>query len=163
MASDQWGVPDHTRPLTHSPPNPTPPYVPPPMDSGGGGWGAPSGGLPGPVSGGPADGTTGGLAAYGGRAGPSRKSLWLAIPLTLVLGPLGLFYVGILSGIAGIIIVPWAVRTVALGAALSTGGGLGAVEFVGIATAWLICVPCAIVGVLLRNAKVDRLSREGGA
>jgi hypothetical protein len=158
MASDQWGMPDHTRPLTHSPPNPTPPYVPPPMDGGGGGWGAPSGGFSGPVSGGGAGAAPDGVG-YVGPVGPSRKSLWLAIPLTLFLGPFGLFYIGILSGIAGLIIVPWAVRTVALGAALSTGGGLGGVEFVGIATAWLICVPWAIAGVLLRNAKVDRLSR----
>jgi hypothetical protein len=143
MSDNPWETPRHDRPISHAPVNPTPPYVPPAM-GGDQGW-------------------SGAGFAYGGGAAPGagmpvRKSLWLAIPLAVFLGPLGLFYVGILSGIAALVMVPVVVRTVAFSAALSMGGGVKSVELIGVATAWLICVPWAVIGVKLRNAKVDRLA-----
>jgi len=61
-------------------PNPTAAYVPPPMAS----YQAPA-----PI--------VGGATSYGGgyvpvASGPTRKRYWLAMILTLVFGPIGLFY-----------------------------------------------------------------------
>jgi hypothetical protein len=143
MSDNPWETPRHDRPMTHAPVNPTPPYVPPAgttqNDSGWSGAGF---------------GYAGMAADTAGQ--PTRKSLWVAIPLVVFLGPLGLFYIGILSGIAGLIVVPVAVRTVAFNVALSVGGGRSMIEAVGIATAWIICIPWAAVGVARRNAKVSR-------
>jgi len=60
-------------------PNPTPAYVPPPMPS----YDAPAHGSPGPVAGG------GGFVGY---SGPRRKGYVVALILTFLFGPLGLFY-----------------------------------------------------------------------
>jgi hypothetical protein len=65
-------------------PNPTPAYVPPPSS---GGWEAPA---PTPSYGGGYSG--GGPATYSGPTKARKKSYVLALILTAVFGPLGLFY-----------------------------------------------------------------------
>jgi hypothetical protein len=65
-------------------PNPTPAYVPPASS----GWDAPATSSS-PAYGGGYSGSGGGFAGY---SGPYRKSYILAIILTCLFGPLGLFY-----------------------------------------------------------------------
>jgi hypothetical protein len=79
-----------------------------------------------------------------------RKSIPLAIAFAL-LGPLGLFYVSILHGIAALIVVPIVVRTLATGLA---GGHPDSLVTIAVVLCWCITVPWAVVAARRRNARI---------
>jgi hypothetical protein len=147
--SERFGVPDHApqHAPDHAQQNPTSstPYA----NIGGGGW-APSaystpvytGGGSGPV--------------WTGPYVRPKRSLAIGIVLATILGPFGLFYVNILSGIAALFILPPVVRTLAAMYAISTHGGIAAVYRVAIPILWCITIPWAIIGIKIRNVRVDR-------
>jgi len=81
-----------------------------------------------------------------------RKSLPLAIALAL-LGPLGLFYISFLNGVAGLIVVSFVARALALILAPAFGGGEAAAVRVGIFVCWLITIPWAVVAAKRHNAR----------
>jgi len=81
-----------------------------------------------------------------------RKSVPLAAVLGLM-GPLGLFYVSFLHGVAALVVVPFFARTVAAVAAQAVGAGPDVVVTVAIVVCWLITVPWAILAARRRNAR----------
>jgi hypothetical protein len=112
--SERFGIADHDAQLPgHAPQNPTPSD---PV-GGAGGFDFPAYNPP-AYAGAPAGSYAGTpVGSYAGTsAGPyvrPKRSLILAVVLATVLGPLGLFYVNILSGIAALVIVPVVVRHLA--------------------------------------------------
>jgi len=74
----------------------------------------------------------------GGSIGRSKRSIPIAILLAVVLGPLGLFYVNIASGIIALIAIPVVVRSLAFAAAAIVGGGLGTVGTIAVPILWCI-------------------------
>jgi hypothetical protein len=81
-----------------------------------------------------------------------RKSVPLAIALAL-LGPLGLFYISFLNGVAGLIVVSFVAHALAVALAPVFGGGEAAAVRVGIFVCWLITIPWAIVAAKRHNAR----------
>lgn len=151
--SERFGIPDHApqHAPDHAQQNPTPstPYA---NIGGGGGWDVPA--YSGPVYTGGGGG--GGGAVWSGPYVRPKRSLVVGIILATILGPLGLFYVNILSGIAALIVIPPAVRTLAAMYAISTHGGLATVYRVAVPILWGISIPWAIIGITIRNARIDR-------
>ena len=143
--SERFGIPDHApqHAPDHALQNPTPSD---PVSYMGGGD-VPSYGSPPAYAG----GWGGGTVSYG----RPKRSLPLAIVLA-VFGPLGLFYVNILSGIAALIIIPVVVRFIAFTIAISSRGDMSTVYKVAVPIMWCITIPWSIVGVKIRNARIDR-------
>jgi hypothetical protein len=56
-----------------------------------------------------------------------RRSVPLAILLAFLLGPLGLFYVSLLNGIAALVVLPFVVRSLAFAIAAALHGGMNMV------------------------------------
>jgi hypothetical protein len=83
-----------------------------------------------------------------------RKSIPLAIALAFI-GPLGLFYVSILHGVAALIVVSVVVRPLAIGLAGAVGGTHDSVVTIAIVLCWCITVPWAILAARRRNARLD--------
>lgn len=81
-----------------------------------------------------------------------RKSVPLAIALAF-LGPLGLFYISFLNGVAGLIVVSSVARALAMAVAPVFGGGEDATVRVGIFVCWLITIPWAFVAARRHNAR----------
>lgn len=111
----------------------------------------------------PAAGTSpGGMAALRGqpsgfarlvlKTALGRKSVPLAIALAL-LGPLGLFYISFLNGVAGLIVVSFVAHALAVALAPVFGGGEAAAVRVGIFFCWLITIPWAVVAAKRHNAR----------
>ena len=155
--SERFGIPDHHTQLPdHALNNPTPSD---PV----GGMGSfefpPSGppayaGIPaGSYTGTPAGSYAGTSAGHYVRP---KRSMILAIVLATVFGPLGLFYVNILSGIAALVIIPVVVRSLAFTIALGSGGDMNTVYRVAVPIMWCITIPWSIIGVKIRNARIDR-------
>jgi hypothetical protein len=84
-----------------------------------------------------------------------RKSLVLAVVLATVFGPLGLFYVSFLNGLAALLILPPVVRGLAGAIASSVGADITTVA---IPILWCFTIPWSIVGARWRNRKIDRLA-----
>jgi hypothetical protein len=156
---------DHRLPRHDRPPEPWLPHPgtpeagsPPPMRLGGGGdaWPQPAArtegpawtGPPGPLPVLPPDANFIARFAVGLLAG--RKSIPLAIAFALI-GPLGLFYISILHGIAALVVIPIVVRTLATGLA---GGRPDSVVTIAVVLCWCITVPWAIVAARRRNARI---------
>ena len=88
MSSYPWGPHGPQSDPNSVTPNPTPAYVPPPSSSG---WDDSTATAPQPSYGGGGGGGSYG-GGYAGPSGPRRKSYVLAVILSAVFGPLGLFY-----------------------------------------------------------------------
>jgi len=147
--NERFGIPDHSpqHAPDHSLHNPTPSTPFPNLGgSDAGAW--------------PAQATGGG--GYAGPVGPyvrPRRSVVIAVILAFLLGPFGLFYVNILSGIAALFILPPVVRALAVQWALLHGGGMNTVYQVAVPILWGIAIPWAIIGVKIRNARIARAAR----
>jgi len=147
--SERFGIPDHDTQLPdHAPQNPTPSD---PV-GGMGGFEFPSYSPP-AYAGAPA-GSYAGIPA-GSYVRPKR-SMILAVVLATIFGPLGLFYVNILSGIAALAIIPFVVRALAFTVALKSGGDMNTVYRVAVPILWCITIPWSIIGVKIRNWRIDR-------
>lgn len=85
-----------------------------------------------------------------------RRSVPLAILLAFLLGPLGLFYVSLLNGIAALIVLPYVVRSLAFAIAAVLHGGMNMVYTVAVPILWCLAVPWAIIGMKIRNARIGR-------
>jgi hypothetical protein len=161
--SNYWGPPRHDLPLTHAPPNPTSSYQDPGL-GGGANWGTPinTGTSFGNTSG--HSGATGGVSVgYVNPTGPlprGRRSPWVAAVLTLLFGPFGLFYVGILTGIVALIVLPFLVTALAFAISSQRGAGLDSVASIAVPILWAIAIPWAIVGVKIRNARIERAATK---
>ena len=81
-----------------------------------------------------------------------RKSIPVAVAFSL-LGPLGLFYVSFLNGVAGLIVVPYAARTLGLGLANAIGASHDTGVTMAVIVCWLITVPWSIIAARRRNAQ----------
>lgn len=81
-----------------------------------------------------------------------RKSIPVAIGLAL-LGPVGLFYISLLNGVAALVIVSFVAHALALALAPAFGGGEDAAVRVGIFVCWLITVPWAVIAARRHNAR----------
>lgn len=151
--SERFGIPDHDTQLPdHALKNPTP------SDPVGG-----MGSFEFPTYGPPAYAGAPAGSYAGTPTGPyirHKRSMILAVVLATVFGPLGLFYVNILNGIAAMVIVPVVVRALAFTIALGSGGGMNTVYLVAVAIMWCITVPWSIVGVKIRNGRIDRAQRQ---
>ncbi len=151
--NDYWGPPRHDLPPVHAMPNPTNPYQDPGI-GGGNDWSqstSASSGAP----------YAGGGYANGVHIGdftPRRTSLPHAIALAFLFGPLGLFYISILNGIAGLIALPTIVRPTVLAVAGVFHRWPNAIDIVLIPVLWAIFIPWAIIATKIRNA---RFNREG--
>jgi hypothetical protein len=84
---------------------------------------------------------------------PRRKSFVTAIVLAMVLGPLGLFYVGFLNGVVALFVVVPLARWLGLGVVAALGGRVAPLMVV-IPIMWCITVPWAVIGVPWRNKKL---------
>ena len=82
-----------------------------------------------------------------------RKSIPLAVVLAF-LGPLGLFYVSILHGVAALIVVSVVVRPIAIAISSAFGGQGDALSAVAVVLCWCITVPWAIFAARRRNARI---------
>lgn len=142
----RFGMPSHTDPPVHAPLNPTEPYRPPPAEPS---WQP----MRTPVS-----GPTPGAAVpfvYGASSGPRRKSMWIAVVLAVVLGPLGLFYVGLWNGIAALVVLPAAIPYVLARIAAATGGNYQEmISTVGVPLIWCFTVPWALIATAVRNSRI---------
>lgn len=148
--SERFGIPDHApqHAPDHALQNPTPADPVSNM----GGWDVPSYGAPTTYAGG-----------WGGSSGPyvrPKRSVILAVVLATVLGPLGLFYVNILSGIAALIFIPVAVRAIALVIVLVHGADINTLYKLAVPIMWCITIPWSIIGVKIRNARIDRAAAK---
>jgi hypothetical protein len=81
-----------------------------------------------------------------------RKSIPVAMGLAL-LGPVGLFYISFLNGVAGLIIVSFVAHALAVTLVPAFGGGEDAAVRVGIFFCWLITVPWAVIAARRQNAR----------
>ena len=156
--SERFGIPDHDTQLPdHAPQNPTPSD---PV-GGTGGFEFPSYSPPPAYAGAPAGSYAGApVRSYAGIPSGSylrpKRSVILAVVLATILGPLGLFYVNILSGIAALAILPFVVRALAFTVALKSGGDMNTVYRVAVPILWCITIPWSIIGVKIRNWRIDR-------
>jgi hypothetical protein len=141
--SNPWEVPDHTNPIGHHVPNPTPQGEPAPLLGGGGDWSTPTP-TPAPI-------VTGGAYPGNWRMGPSRKAMWLAILLAVLLGPFGLFYVSFLNGVAALVVLPVIVQFIVKTLIASRGARIDTILAPLI---WGFTVPWAIIATLRHNAKI---------
>ena len=150
--SNPWEAPDHTNPVFgpqhHAPPNPTAPSSDPGLlgaGTGGGEW------RPAPVTQDPR------LAAEYA----NYRFLWVAVLLAVCLGPIGVFYVGLLNGVAASLLVLGAGRTLFGAVAAATGSRLDDATAIalGLTVIWGISIPWAIIGTKVRNAR--RAQRQG--
>ena len=85
--------------------------------------------------------------------------LLLLIPLAVVLaflGPLGLFYVSILPGVAALIVVSVVVRPIAIAISSALGGQGDSLSAVAVVLCWCITVPWAIFAARRRNARIAK-------
>jgi uncharacterized membrane protein len=149
--TERFGIPDHApqHAPDHALQNPTP------SGGGMGGWDTGSDSLP--SGGGNSGGYGGGGGYYGGGAYVRpKRSLIVAVILASLLGPLGLFYVNILTGIAALFILPPVVRFIAFSVAIAVGGNMDTVFKVAVPTLWIIAIPWAIIGVKVRNWRIDK-------
>ena len=159
--SERFGIPDHApqHAPDHAPQNPTPQ----------GSWGeipnwstptSPSGYSGGAAASAPSSGPSGygGGTVASGAAIQLRKSTVLAVVLATVLGPLGLFYVSFLNGVAALIILPPLVRWLAVAVASGVGGNMETVRNVAIPILWCFTIPWAVIGTSRRNRKIDGLN-----
>jgi hypothetical protein len=159
--SERFGIADHDAQLPgHAPENPTPSY---PV-GGAGGFDFPAYNPP-TYAGAPGGSYAGApVGSYAGTsAGPyvrPKRSMILAVVLATVFGPLGLFYVNILSGIAALVIIPVVVRTLAFMIALGSGGDMNTVYRVAVPILWCITIPWSMIGVKVRNARIDRAQHQ---
>jgi len=145
--NDYWGPPRHDLPPAHALPNPTDPYQHQGIGGGQGEWSPPgNGGAP----------VYSGAPVVLGSGGRSKRSIPIAILLALLLGPLGLFYVNLLSGIAALTILPLVLPKLIFATAAAVGGGTHTVDIVLLPVLWSVCIPWAIIGVKIRNARIDR-------
>jgi hypothetical protein len=138
--NNPWEAPRHDNPLWHSKPNPTPLSESAPLGDAAGGseWQAPA-------------------ATSGGYAGPvfsGYKFMWLSVALSLIFGPLGLFYVSLLNGLAALMVVSTFVPSVAIPLAGLMGGGRELAGTIGIPIAWCLTVPWAIIATKRHNARL---------
>src|SRR5438132_3688374 len=110
--SERFGIPDHSpqHAPDHALQNPTSQ----------GSWGQPAADSGWPSTPTPSYGGGGVSTSLG--TGDPRGSLKVAIFLALVLGPLGLFYVSFLNGVAAFILVIPTVRWLAVPTAFALGG-----------------------------------------
>ena len=137
--SDPWRMPNHTDPIQHAPRGTTDPDpVVVHIDESG------SSAVPLPR-----------FNANGGYR-PRRRLMPLAVFLAIVLGPLGLFYVNVLSGVAALIVLPFIVRGLAGMVSWMIGGSIETMYTVAVPILWCFTVPWAIIGVRLRNARIAR-------
>jgi hypothetical protein len=81
-----------------------------------------------------------------------RKSIPVAIGFA-VLGPLGLFYVSFLNGVAALLVVPIAIRALAFGSGRTLGAGEDGVTLA-VILCWCITIPWAIIAARRRNARL---------
>jgi hypothetical protein len=154
--SNYWGPPRHDLPLTHATPNPTDSYRDPGL-GGGGNWSTP---VNTSYGGSVGSGTVGAGSGIGGSLGPAKRSALVAALLAFFLGPLGLFYVGVLHGIAALIALPFVVRFLAFAIAIAIGGGPDTVFTIAVPILWCIAIPWAIIGVKIRNARIERAASQ---
>jgi hypothetical protein len=135
-----WEAPRHDNPLWHSKPNPTPVSEALPLgDTAGSSESlAPSSGS----------------AGYAGPAFSGYKFMWLSVALSVIFGPLGLFYVSFLNGLAALGVVSAVVPSLALPLAALMGGGRELAGTIGIPIAWCVTVPWAIIATRRHNAKL---------
>lgn len=84
---------------------------------------------------------------------PRRKSFITAIVLAMLFGPLGLFYVSFLNGVAALFVVVPLTRWLAFGIVAALGGRVEPLTVV-IPIMWCITVPWAVIGVPWRNKKL---------
>jgi len=142
--SERFGIPDHDAQIPdHALQNPTP------SDPVGG-----MGGFQVPAYSPPI--YAGGMAGTYGTYIPRKmlkRSMTLAVVLATVLGPLGLFYVNILNGIAALVIVPTVIRHLAFFIGLRPGGDMSTLTILLIM--WCITVPWSIVGVKIHNGRIQ--------
>jgi hypothetical protein len=148
--NERFGIPDHSpqHAPDHSLHNPTPSSAFPNIG------GSDAGAWPAPASGG---------GGYAGPVGPyvrPKRSVVIAVVLAFLLGPLGLFYVNILSGIAALLLLPPVVRALAFQWALAHGTGLDGVYQAAVPILWCIAIPWAVIGVKIRNARIARAARD---
>ena len=138
----RFGIPDHTNPPVHAPLNPTDPYRPPPPEPQ---WQ--------PVSRPPGGGAT--TVVFTGPVTPARKSLWVAALLALLLGPLGLFYVGVWHGLAALVLLPVALPALLREIAAHQGVSYPSlIPTLGLPLAWIILIGWALVAARIRNARI---------
>ena len=151
--SERFGIPDHSpqHAPDHSLQNPTP-QGSWGQDTGGSDW--PSSAAPGPSYAAPGHGG-GGSYSPGVSIVDPRKSIKAAIILAMVFGPLGLFYVSFLNGVAATLVVVPIAREVALAVTPRLGGGVDRLV-IAVAMMWSLTVPWAIIGANWRNRKLDR-------
>jgi hypothetical protein len=152
-------LPRHDRPPETWLPHPgTPDVVPPaPMLLGGGDSAAPQPAGPGwtglpPGFKLPPDASPFARFVVGFLSG--RKSIPLAIALAFI-GPLGLFYISILHGVAALIVVSTVVRPIASVITAVVGGNADSLVTIAIVVCWCITVPWAILAARRRNARLD--------
>ena len=153
--TERFGMPDHSpqHAPDHAPQSTTPQ----------GGWGTgPGWGDDAPPSA-PSYTGSGGVGggagvSFGGPAAPSKRSVLWTAGFALVFGPLGLFYVGFLHGVAALIVTWTVLRSAALLVGALTRGGIEPFPAL-IAMIWCTMIPWAVVGATLRNRKLDRRAR----
>jgi hypothetical protein len=80
--------------------------------------------------------------------------MWLSVALSVIFGPLGLFYVSFLNGLAALGVVSAVVPSLALPLAALMGGGRESAGTIGIPIAWCVTVPWAIIATRRHNAKL---------
>jgi hypothetical protein len=93
---------------------------------------------------------------------PRKRLMPLAVFLAIMLGPIGLFYVNFLSGVAALIVLPFVVPGLARIVVWIVGGGADAVYAIAVPILWCFTVPWAVIGVRIRNARIDREESKGG-
>jgi hypothetical protein len=148
MSEDRFGMPDHAP--RHDQPLQSTTAQGSWANIGGGGdaWPAPSA-----PSG---SGYAGGGATYVSSANvplDPRKSVVFTVVLSMLFGPLGLFYVGIMHGVVALFTVIPIARTIGIPIAIALG--VDPVYTV-VAVIWCITVPWAVVGITRRNRKYAR-------
>lgn len=143
--SERFGIPDHApqHAPDHAAQNPTPQ----------GSWGQSTAAADTdwPPSQAPAGGSGCSYAPIS--LAPSRKSIKVAILLAMVLGPLGLFNVSFLNGVAALFVVVPLTRWLALVVVAALGGRIEPLAVV-LPIMWCITVPWAVIGVRRRNKKL---------
>ena len=145
--SEQFGTPDHSpqHAPDHALQNPTPQ----------GSWGQPAADSGWPSSPTPSYGGGGGGGGMSFGTVDPRKSIKFAIFLAMVLGPLGIFYVSFLNGVAAFVLVIPIVRRLAPAVAFALGGRIDFL-LLHVLIMWCITVSWAIIGARWRNRKLGR-------
>ena len=148
MSDDRFGMPDHAP--RHDQPLQSTTAQGSWANIGGGGdaWPAPSA----PSGGGYAGGGANYVSSANVPLDP-RKSVVFTVVLSMLFGPLGLFYVGIMHGLVALFTVIPIARTIGIPIAIAFG--VDPVYTV-VAVIWCITVPWAIVGITRRNRKYAR-------